>query len=110
MRRFVCLGPLGDLPIQKCNLLVQPMKRVDQDLEDRSGDLRERLVWVLDSLHQLGDMSRSFGPHDAELEEMPAQGIDDLGPLPRAPGIRERRLGSARFWEPRSAWSGVGRP
>ena len=27
-------------------------------------------------------MSRSFGPDKAELEEMPAQGIDDLGPLP----------------------------
>ena len=46
MRRFVRLGPLDDLTIQKRNLLVQPMKRVDQDLEDRSGDLRERLVWL----------------------------------------------------------------
>ena len=58
------------------------MKRVDQDLEDWSGDLRERLVRVLDSLHQLGDMSWSFGYDKAELEEMPAQGIDDLSPLP----------------------------
>src|SRR4051794_18655267 len=82
MRGFVRLGPLDDLTIQIRNLLVQPMKRVDQDLEDRSGDLRERLIWVLDSLHQLGDMSRSFGHDKAELEEMPAQGIDDLGPLP----------------------------
>jgi hypothetical protein len=40
MRRFVRLRPLDDLTIQKRNLLVQPMKRVDQDLEDRSGDLR----------------------------------------------------------------------
>src|SRR5215211_2254338 len=74
--------PLDDLTIQIRNLLVQLMKRVDQDLEDRSGDLRERLVRVLDRLHQLGDMSWSFGHHDAELGQMPAQGIDDLGPLP----------------------------
>src|SRR3954466_12801905 len=55
MRRFVRLGPLDDFTIQKRDLLVEPMKRVDQDLEDRSGDLRERLVWVLDNLHQLRD-------------------------------------------------------
>ena len=40
MRRFVRLRPLDDLTIQIRNLLVQPMKRVDQDLEDWSGDLR----------------------------------------------------------------------
>lgn len=40
MRRLVRLDPLGDLPIQKHNLLVQPRERVDQDLEDRSDDLR----------------------------------------------------------------------
>ena len=51
MRRFVRLDPLDHLTIQTRKLLVQPMKRGDQDLEDRSGDLRERLVWVLDSLH-----------------------------------------------------------
>ena len=39
MRRFIRLGPLDDLTIQIRNLLVQPMKRVDQDLEDWSGDL-----------------------------------------------------------------------
>jgi hypothetical protein len=50
MRRFVRPGPLDDLTIQKRNLLVQPMKRVDQDLEDRSGDLRERLIRVHNSL------------------------------------------------------------
>jgi hypothetical protein len=82
MRRFVRLGPLDDLTVQKRDLRVQPMKRVDQDLEDRSGDLRERLVRVHNSLHQLGDMSWSFGHDKAELGQMPAQGIDDLGPLP----------------------------
>src|SRR3954447_7975634 len=44
MRRFIRLRPLDDLTIQKRNLLVEPMKRVDQDLEDGSGDLWERLV------------------------------------------------------------------
>jgi hypothetical protein len=82
MRRFIRLRPLDDLTIQIRNLLVEPMKRVDQDLEDRSGDLWERLVRVLDSLHQLRDMSGSFGHDKAELGQMPAQGIDDLGPLP----------------------------
>jgi hypothetical protein len=82
MRRFVRLDPLDDLTIQKRNLLVQPMERVDQDLEDRAGDLRERLVRVLDSLHQLRHMSRPLGDDQAELGQMPAQRIDDLGPLP----------------------------
>jgi hypothetical protein len=34
---------------QMRNLLAQPMKRVDQDLEDRSGDLRvscPRFLWT----------------------------------------------------------------
>ena len=105
MRRFVRPGPLDDLTIQKRDLLVQPMKRVDQDLEDRSGDLRERLVRVLDNLHQLRDMSRSFG-HKAELGEMPAQGIDDLVRCltrrsPARGGLRPAAAGDAvrpRLW------------
>ena len=81
-RRLVRLGSLGHLPIQNCNLLVEPVERVDQDLENGSGDLRERLVRVLDGLHELRDMRWPFGDHDAELGQMLAQGIDGLGPLP----------------------------
>ena len=101
MRGFIRLRPLDDLTIQIRNLLVQPMKRVDQDLEDGSGDLRERLVRVLDNLHQLRDMSGSFGHDKAELGEMPAQGIDDLGPLPHQEIARPeyKSGGSGRFKE-----------
>jgi hypothetical protein len=81
-RCLIRLGPLGDLTIQKHNLLVQPVECVDQDLEDRSGNLREKLIRVRDRLHELSDMSWPFGYHDAELGQMPAQGIDGLGPLP----------------------------
>src|SRR4051795_10963940 len=77
------------------------MKRVDQDPEDWSGDLRERLPPGLDSLHQLRDMSGSFGHDKAELGQMPAQGIDDLGPLPHqeiaGPEYKSGSLGLLAF-------------
>ena len=59
------------------------MERLDQHLEDRSGDLREiGSAGSSTACTSLRDMSRSFGHHDPELGQMPAQGIDDLGPLP----------------------------
>ena len=44
--------------------------------------LRDWFCLILDSLHKLRNVSRPFGHDDAELGQMAAQGIDDLGPLP----------------------------
>src|SRR4051794_19642723 len=80
-------------PIAVATVAIPPTRKPPQarrvsPITERSsapGNLmggKERLVRVLDNLYQLRDMSRSFGHHDAELGQMPAQGIDDLGPLP----------------------------
>jgi hypothetical protein len=72
------------------------MKRLDQHLEDRSGELRDRLLRVLDSLHKLRNTSRPSGRHDAELGQMSAQGVHDLGSLPdqEIPGPKHESGGS----------------
>src|SRR4051812_43853702 len=76
MRRFIRLRPLDDLTIQIRNLLVEPMKRVDQDLEDWSGDLRERLGRGLCTPHPLGGKRRALWPHSSEIEAKPAPGLE----------------------------------
>jgi hypothetical protein len=58
------------------------MQRLAQHLEDRSGDLRDGLLRIRDSPHEMRNMSRAFGYDQAELGQMTAQGIDDLGSLP----------------------------
>jgi hypothetical protein len=57
------------------------VERLDHQLEDRSGNLWDWLCPILDSPHQVRNVSRTVGHDDAELSQMPAQGIDDLGSL-----------------------------
>src|SRR5690242_12420515 len=67
--------------VQTRDLLVQSPERLDQHLEDRAGDLWDWFCGILNSLHKLRNASWSFGRHDAELGQMTAEGIADLGPL-----------------------------
>jgi hypothetical protein len=92
---LILLGPLGDLMVQTRNLLVQSPECLNQHLEDWSGDLWDRLVWIFHCLHELRDASRPFGRHDAELGQMTAQGIDDLGSLlhQKIPGLKHESCG-----------------
>jgi hypothetical protein len=81
MRRLILLGPLGDLTIQTGDLLVQASERLDQHLEDGSGELWDRLGRILDSPHELRNTSWAFGHDEPELGQVPPQGIDDLSSL-----------------------------
>ena len=58
------------------------MERLDQHLENRPGDLRNGLIRILDSPQEVRNVSRTFGHDEPELRQVPAQRIDDLGPLP----------------------------
>jgi hypothetical protein len=68
--------------IQTRNLLVQSTEHLVQHLEDRSGDLRDRLCGILDRLHELRNISWPSCDHEAELAQVASERIDDLGSLP----------------------------
>jgi hypothetical protein len=48
---------------------------------DQHRDLRNGLVRILDSPHEVEDMSRTFGCDQAELGQVASERIDDLGSL-----------------------------
>ena len=81
-RRLILLALSATSRSRRAICSSKPMERLDQHLQDRSGELRDRLGPILDSLHEVRNVSRPFGPDEPELRQMPAQGIDDLGPLP----------------------------
>jgi hypothetical protein len=57
------------------------VERLNQHPENRSSELRDRLRLILDSLHQVRNVSWAFGHHEPEFGQMAAQRIDDLGAL-----------------------------
>ena len=68
----------GNLPAH----CFQCMQRLDQYPKDRTRHIRQKLLRVLHSHHQFGNMSRTLRNDNSKLSKMASQGIDDLRSLP----------------------------
>ena len=69
-RYFIFFGAPRNCDVQELYALIQQIQHINQDAKDGARRFRERLLWILHSHNELGDVCRALSDNQAELGEM----------------------------------------